>query len=245
MKRQRTEDRRIADKLRRMYDLLYKAYGPQHWWPGDTAFEVAVGAVLTQNTSWTNVEKAVANLKKEGVLSPRRLYSLPHARLASLIKPSGYYNIKTQRLKAFLGFMLNHYKGSMRKMACADMHEVRRQLLHVNGIGPETADSIILYALNKPVFVVDAYTKRVLGRHGLIVHDADYHDVQRLFMDNLPMDTAMFNEFHALFVKIGKERCKKSRPLCESCPLRRLLPEKEASTYSYDATKTYNILKNK
>lgn len=223
----KTGNQGIAQRLKAIYKALYNAYGPQHWWPGETPFEVAVGAVLTQNTAWTNVEKAIANLKGRRLLSPDRLHSLPHKRLASLIRPSGYYNIKARRLKSLLGFILNHYKGSLKKMASVDVAEMRKQLLKVNGIGPETADSILLYALNKPVFVVDAYTRRVLLRHGLISADADYHDIQRLFMLNLPIDTAMFNEYHALFVKVGKERCKKNRPLCGGCPLAGLLPKKK------------------
>lgn len=221
--RHKNVQRGISEKLFKIYNAMYEEYGPQHWWPGETPFEVVVGAVLTQNTAWTNVEKAIANLKRRGLLSPERLYSLPHNRLASLIKPSGYYNIKARRLKGLLEFMLNHYKGSLEEMAAVDTGVMREQLLRVNGIGPETADSILLYAFSKPSFVVDAYTKRVLSRHGLIRQDADYHEVQRLFMENLPADASLFNEYHALFVKIGKERCRKRMPLCEGCALEKFL----------------------
>lgn len=206
-------------KLKAVYNSLYKAYGPQHWWPGDTPFEVMVGAVLTQNTAWSNVEKAISNLKAHGPLSPSRLYALPGRRLAALIRPSGYYNIKQRRLRNLLAFILNHYKGDIDAMASAPAPELRNQLLEVNGIGPETADSILLYALQKPVFVVDAYTKRVFARHGLISKEADYHEVQRLFMEGLPKDVEMFNEYHALIVRLGKERCRKRRPLCKGCAL--------------------------
>ena len=156
--RRSTSDGLLID----IYDTLYKAFGPQDWWPGDTAFEVAVGAILTQNTNWGNVEKAINNLKKEKVLNAKTLNKMPHKRLASLIKPAGYFNIKAKRLKNFLSFLSNNYSGSMKKMKTGELQVLRENLLDINGVGPETADSILLYALEKPVFVIDTYTKRVL-----------------------------------------------------------------------------------
>ena len=217
-------DRTTAKKLTSIYSALYKTYGPQHWWPGDTAFEIMVGAVLTQNTAWTNVEKAISNLKREGLLSPRRLAKVPQRRLASLIRPSGYFNIKARRLRNLVLFLTDRHQGSVTKMFRLDPGLLRQELLSVNGIGPETADSILLYAGNRPVFVVDAYTKRILGRHGLVPEDADYGYVQRLFMQNLKPDAGLFNEYHALIVRAGKERCGKREPRCAGCPLEPFLP---------------------
>jgi endonuclease-3 related protein len=212
-------NKKVRKDLEAIYKLLYKAYGPQRWWPGDTPFEVMVGAVLTQNTAWGNVEKAIKNLKRERVLNPSRLNGMPSKRLASLIRPSGYFNIKTRRLKNLLVLIRDHYSGSLKRMFADDPAELRTTLLGVNGIGSETADSILLYAGGKPFFVVDAYTKRILGRHGLISYKANYHEVQSLFMENLPKDTILYNEFHALIVKVGKEHCRKRNPLCSGCPL--------------------------
>jgi len=202
-----------------MYHAMYNAFGPQHWWPGDGAFEVAVGAILTQNTNWSNVEKAIGNLKNNGYLNAKALYKMSVKRLASLIRPAGYFNIKAKRLKAFIEFLINHYRGSMKRMGREDTHVLRDQLLNINGIGPETADSILLYALDKPVFVVDAYTKRVLQRHSFVDEKATYHEIQELFHKNLPEDTDLFNEYHALFVRVGKEFCR-PKPRCKGCPLR-------------------------
>jgi endonuclease-3 related protein len=217
-------DKSVADALKRMYRALSRAYGPQRWWPGDTPFEVMVGAVLTQNTAWTNVEKAIANLRQERLLTPLRMHRAAPEKLATLIRPSGYYNIKTKRLRHLLAFVHDRYAGSLKKMFSADAGRLRRELLAVNGIGPETADAILLYAGEKPFFVVDAYTKRIFSRHGLISVKADYNAVQGLFMDNLPRDTRVYNEYHALIVRVGKERCKKSIPSCSGCPLGRFLP---------------------
>lgn len=210
----------MKGKLDLIYQKLYACFGPQHWWPAETPFEVVVGAILTQNTNWLNVEKAINNLKKNELLSPDKLYRLSARKLALLIKPAGYYNIKTRRLKSFLRFFLKHYKGDIKKMSSEDPSILRRQLLSINGIGPETADSILLYALDKPVFVIDAYTKRILFRHRLIKEDASYDDAQNLFMGNLKPDAALFNEYHALLVKSGKEFCLKRSPKCEICPLK-------------------------
>ncbi len=201
-----------------IYNSLYKHFGPQQWWPGDTPFEIAVGAILTQNTNWDNVEKAIGNLKKERALKAKILHEMPPPKIASLIRPAGYFNVKTRRLKNFLAFLLNHYKGSMKRMKAEDTHSLREGLLNVNGIGPETADSILLYALEKPVFVIDAYTKRVLQRHKVVSEKAAYQELQDLFQTNLRTDVSLFNEYHALLVMLGKHYCK-PRPRCSGCPL--------------------------
>jgi endonuclease-3 related protein len=205
--------------LTKIYNKLYNAFGPQRWWPGDTPFEVAVGAILTQNTNWGNVEKAINNLKKEKVLNAKAIHDMPVNRLASLIRSAGYFNVKAKRLKAFIDFLMNAYHGSMKKLGREDMHSLRKKLLDVNGIGPETADSILLYALDKPIFVIDAYTKRVLSRHNILGHDEAYEKFQELFQSALKKDVKLFNEYHALFVRVGKEFCK-PKPICEGCPLK-------------------------
>lgn len=202
-----------------IYGRLYRHFGRQKWWPADSKFEVIIGAILTQNTSWSNVQRAIENLKKEKALSPEKLNRLTISRLGQIIKPSGFYNIKAKRIKAFLGFLYKDYKGSLTRMFNESLPVLREKLLAVNGIGPETADSILLYAAGKPVFVVDAYTKRIFSRHGFIKHDADYHQVQRFFSENLPGDTRLFNEYHALIVELGKNICKKAKPRCEQCPV--------------------------
>lgn len=202
-----------------IYKTLYNTFGPQHWWPGETPFEVSVGAILTQNTNWTNVEKAIKNLKEFNVLTAGKLHKLGTKKLASLIRPSGYFNVKAERLKSFLSYICNHYKGSMAGMKKGDTQTLRKELLSVNGIGPETADSILLYALDKPVFVIDAYTRRVLRRHGLASDDMTYHELQALFHTSFPADVQFYNEFHALFVRVGKEFCR-PKPGCEGCPLK-------------------------
>jgi endonuclease-3 related protein len=224
MKRTSVAGQSIRKKLLDIYQVLSCAYGPQHWWPGDTAFEMMVGALLTQNTAWVNVEKAIANLKRERLLTPSRLHRVPARKLASLIRPSGYFNIKTKRLKHLLEFIRRDYAGSLKKMFHDDPEALRKKLLGVNGVGPETADSILLYAGEKPFFVVDAYTKRVFSRHGFISGDAEYHAVQKLFVDNLPRDARMYNEYHALIVRVGKEYCRKGGSLCGECPLESFLP---------------------
>jgi endonuclease-3 related protein len=201
-----------------IYDTLFESFGPQHWWPGETPFEVAVGAILTQNTNWGNVEKAIANLKDSKSLDAYILHKMPHRKLASLIKSAGYFNIKAKRLKHFLTFLTDHYNGCIENMRDRDAQELRHQLLDINGIGPETADSILLYALEKPFFVIDAYTKRVLARHHIVSEEATYHELQELFHRNLITDVSLFNEYHALFVMVGKHYCK-PKPRCQECPL--------------------------
>jgi endonuclease-3 related protein len=209
----------MKDILIKIYRTLYKTYGPRHWWPGETSFEVMLGAILTQNTSWRNVEKAIQRLKGKGVLNPERIYRLKKSQLASLIKSSGYYRIKADRLKAFVNFLYEEFDGELKKMKKERLEELREKLLGVKGIGPETADSILLYGLKKPIFVVDAYTKRILSRHRMISEKASYEEVQKLFMGHLPQDEKLFNEYHALFVHLGKTLCKKI-PKCDICPIR-------------------------
>ena len=205
--------------LLKIYNSLYNYFGPLNWWPGDTPFEIMVGAILTQNTSWSNVEKAISNLKKENLLEPRKLYRINREELAQLIKPSGYYNIKARRLKNFVNIFVNDFESSAEKMFSGDGRELRKKLLNVNGIGPETADSILLYAGKKPFFVVDAYTKRIFSRHKLISEDASYHQIQEFFIKNLDRDVKLFNEFHAQIVMLGKTICTSRNPDCAKCPL--------------------------
>lgn len=201
-----------------IYRKLFKDYGPRHWWPGETPFEVMVGAILTQNTSWRNVEKAIGRLKMENVLNPEGIHRLKESSLATLIRSSGYYRIKAKRLKAFVKFLFEEYKGDLRRMKREGEMDLRKKLLHIHGIGPETADSILLYGLRKPIFVVDAYTKRILSRHGLVSEKASYEDLQTLFMKHLTPDERLYNEYHALLVHLGKTVCKKI-PECDRCPL--------------------------
>lgn len=206
-------------KLMEFYTVLYSAFGPQHWWPGETAFEVMVGAVLTQNTNWRNVSRAIDNLKAEDLLTLPVLTALPIEFLAEKIRPAGYFNLKAKRLKNLLYFINREYQGNLDNLFAEEKNTLREALLTVKGIGPETADSIILYAANKPIFVIDTYTHRILSRHNMITEDEDYHSMQDLFHDALPADTALFNEYHALLVRLGKDFCKKTTPLCSSCPM--------------------------
>lgn len=211
--------------LRTYYRRLRAHFGHQHWWPGDTPFEICVGAILTQNAAWKNVQRAITNLKQAGALSPRALRRLSRPELAALIRPCGYFNVKARRLKSFIEFLFAEYRGQLRRMFAEDLPALRAKLLSVHGIGPETADSILLYAAGKRVFVVDAYTKRVLWRHGLIKPSAAYQEIQQMFHSQLKTGgAALFNDFHAQFVAVGKTFCKARAALCESCPLRPLLP---------------------
>jgi endonuclease III related protein len=209
------------------YDALFQAYGPQHWWPGRTRFEVIVGAILTQSTSWTNVEKAIVALRREKLLSPAALERVPLARLSNLIRSSGYFRQKARKLKAFVRFLRRNYQGSLDKMFAAPTSVLRELLLAVHGIGPETADSILLYAGNHPVFVVDAYTRRILERHSLIHGKHSYEQIRLLFEQNLPPSAPLFNEYHALIVHTGKHFCRKRQPDCQRCALRPFLPSSE------------------
>lgn len=207
------------NKVFEIYEILLNHFGPQGWWPGETPFEIMVGAVLTQNTNWTNVSRAIGNLKKENLLSFEKLHDLSVELLAEKIKPAGYFNLKAARLKNLLDFVGREYSGSLDAMFAMDMHALREQILTVKGIGPETADSILLYAGSKPVFVVDAYTHRIFARHNIIAEEDGYYEIQEYFALALPEDVELFNEYHALIVRLGKEFCKKSKPLCSGCPL--------------------------
>jgi endonuclease-3 related protein len=210
----------MKSALTSIYKDLFSYFGPQRWWPASSRFEVIIGAILTQNTNWSNVEKAIDNLKRNKLLDLYKLNKLPHKRLASLIRPSGYYNVKARRLKEFIRFLHKFYNGSLYNLRAQDTSMLRNHLLSVKGIGPETADSILLYALEKPIFVVDAYTKRILSRHRLIRDDASYEEVQKLFIQNIKNEVELFNEYHALLVRLGKDICLKNKPKCDICPLR-------------------------
>jgi endonuclease III related protein len=210
--------------LTTVYRRLFDAFGPQHWWPGESPFEVMVGAVLTQNTNWQNVERAIHNLREADLLEPHALYEVPPDELEELIRPAGYFRVKTQRLRSLLEFLVKRYDGSLEAMFAVPLAELREQLLAVHGIGPETADSILLYAGGLPSFVADAYTYRVFSRHGWIGFDTDYHQIQDYVQGELPQDVAMYNEFHAMLVRLGKDYCRKSKPKCAECPLHKLLP---------------------
>lgn len=214
----------MSTRLHDIYHRLLTHFGPQHWWPGESPFEVMVGAVLVQNTSWKNVEKAIENLRQSGALEPHTLYRLPDDELQDLLRPAGYYRIKARRLRNLLHLLVQQYDGSLEAMFATAPATLREQLLSVNGIGPETADSILLYAASMPTFVVDAYTHRVLARHGWIDFEADYHALKDHFESHLEPDVALFNEYHALLVRLGHEHCRKT-PRCETCPLAELLPE--------------------
>jgi endonuclease III related protein len=209
------------EKLMEMYGRMMEAYGPQKWWPGETPFEVMVGAVLTQNTNWTNVEKAIGNLKRQGLLSPEAIHNMESEELAEVIRPAGYYRVKAGRLKNLMRWMFERFEGDVERMLATPMRELREGLLSVSGIGKETADSVLLYAGGKLSFVVDTYTYRVMRRHGMIEPEADYERVREMFMESLDEDAGLYNEYHALLVKVGKEHCK-PRARCEGCPLEEL-----------------------
>ncbi len=204
--------------LQGIYHRLMDRYGPQHWWPGEEPFEVMVGAILTQSAAWSNVEKAIANLKDAGALSPESLRQLPLSEIATLIYPSGYYNAKALKLKSLATWLGEYYQDDLDRLFATETGQLRRELLAVHGIGEETADSIILYAANQPIFVVDAYTRRIIDRIDLAPEATSYAAYQALFMDNLPRDVGLFNEYHALLVCLGKNVCR-SRPLCQQCSL--------------------------
>lgn len=207
------------------YNSLFTALGPQRWWPGKTPFEIIVGAILTQNTSWRNVAAAILNLREAGLLSPVAIRKVRLVRLEHLVRPSGYYRQKARKLKAFCDFLETEYRGSLKRMFATPTIALRKKLLNVFGIGPETADSILLYAGGHEVFVVDAYTKRMLMRHGWIVEKAKYDDVRWMFERRFPGDVPRFNEFHALIVNAGKQWCRAHDPKCGECPLGRYLEE--------------------
>jgi endonuclease-3 related protein len=208
----------LAEMLLDIYHRLLNYYGPQHWWPADSPFEVIIGAILTQSAAWGNVEKAITNLKAKGVLSSTALRQLPTDELSQLIYPSGYYNAKAQKIKSFVDWLKKYYDDDLDRLFALDVHLLRQELLSVHGIGEETADSIILYAARQAVFVIDAYTRRIVSRFGLAPSTDSYAAFQDLFMQNLPHDEGLYNEYHALFVCHGKTTCKKI-PLCKECCL--------------------------
>jgi endonuclease-3 related protein len=208
-------------RLLHIYETLERAFGDLHWWPGETPFEVAVGAILTQNTNWANVERAIGQLKAEGVLEPRVLHGLDDETLADLIRPSGYFRVKTKRLKAFLAVLCGDFGGDLGLMLSGDLPQARQRLLAISGIGEETADSMLLYAGGRPVFVVDTYTRRILTRHGIIDGKLPYVDIQRLFTTHVPRDAGLYNQYHAMIVETGKRYCR-TEPRCGECPLRRI-----------------------
>jgi endonuclease-3 related protein len=210
------------EELLKIYELLNGYFGDLHWWPADSPFEVMVGAILTQNTAWTNVEKAISALKKQELLSPDALLRIDETILAGIIRPSGYYHIKAKRLKSLVQFFISEYAGKIDRMCKEDLTVLREKLLKVRGVGPETADSIILYACRKPVFISDEYTKRILQRHRITPEDADGSQIRTLFMSHLPHIASLFNQFHALLVHTGKMFCRKT-PKCDCCPLRFLI----------------------
>ena len=209
--------------MKEVYHLLYAQWGSQHWWPGRTRLEIVIGAILTQNTAWTNVEKAIRRLRQARALNLRRLHSADLKTLAEWIRPAGYFNVKARRLRAFTQIMFDRFGGDLRRLFALDTPVLREVLLGVNGIGPETADSILLYAGGRPVFVVDAYTRRVMMRHGWIGAGATYDDIARVFTSRLSRDAVLYNEYHALIVALGKNLCR-PEPKCADCPLVPLLP---------------------
>ncbi len=207
-------------KLWKIFHTLLESFGKRNWWPGETGVEIIIGTVLTQNTSWKNVEKAITNLKNHNALCINILYGMDKERLAELIRPSGFYNIKSNMLKNIFNVIYDEYNGNINDLKEINMWKLREKLLGINGIGRETADSIILYALNKPIFVIDTYTKRFLNNHKIHDGKKGYDELQDFFMKNLPHDTYLFNEFHALIVCLCQSFCKKT-PLCKGCPLER------------------------
>jgi len=210
----------IRQSVRQLYESLLNAYGPQGWWPGDSPTEIVVGAILTQNTNWRNVEKAISQLRQARVLNWKSLRDLPARQLAALIRPAGYYNVKARRLKNFVGWLWREHGGDLKNLRTVPADKLRSELLSINGVGPETADSILLYALDRPSFVVDAYTRRIAVRHGLAKVGVGYSGLQRIFEARLPREAALYNEYHALIVAVGKKHCGKKAKCCE-CPLAR------------------------
>jgi len=205
-------------KLLSIYHTLFNFFGQQGWWPAETKLEVIVGGILTQNTAWKNVEQAIEALKREGILNIKELIKIEELKLAATIRPAGYYNVKAKRLKNFMDFIDKDYGGDINRMFSTPLFTLRKKILKVKGIGFETADSILLYAGEKPIFVVDAYTKRILSRHGIITDGVSYQYIQELFMRSLPRDISLYKEYHALLVRLAKTYCK-TKPNCTGCPL--------------------------
>jgi endonuclease-3 related protein len=215
----------VREELEEIYKRLYAYFGPQHWWPSESRWEIMVGAVLTQNTSWRNAALAIANLKRAGRLDPERMRRMRHPTLSELLRPSGYYKTKAKKLQALVGFLFQRYGGDPTNLLGGELATQRKELLAVYGIGPETADAILLYVAEQPIFVIDAYTRRICARLGLIRPDATYADVQKLFMENLSHDVALFNEYHALLDVHAKNICTKRAPRCTVCPLNDICPK--------------------
>ena len=220
-----TLDHLNGKRLKDYFDILFAAHGAQHWWPGRTRFEIIVGAVLTQNTSWNNVERAIRNLRAARLLTPATIRNVHSARLAKLLRPSGYFRRKTRTLKAFVNFLYASHRGSLTRLFATPTATLREQLLAVRGVGPETADSILLYAGKHPVFVIDAYTRRILERHHIGHPTSSYEELRSIFEASLPNDHELFNEFHALIVHAGKNYCRPKNPRCSECSLSRFLPQ--------------------
>lgn len=216
MPRANTNSSNIA--FLKIYKKLYNTFGPQHWWPGDSPFEVMIGAILTQNTNWQNASRAIENIRTAGLLQPKKLLR-EYRRLPNLIKTSGFYRTKSRYLRAFLEYYVAEYDGKAERMSEKETQLIRHELLCITGIGPETADAILLYALGKRTFVVDSYTRRILSRHGIVAEDVSYEALQEKLMNNLPKNARLYNEYHALLVRVGKEYCRKNEPLCATCPL--------------------------
>ena len=213
-----------SPSLAGLYDLLLGRYGPQHWWPADSQFEMMVGAVLTQSAAWTNVEKAIGNLKSAGKLSAVAIRATPQDELATLVYPSGYYNAKARKLKALAEYLGDTWGDDIDAMARAELANLRAELLAVHGVGEETADDILLYALDKPVFVIDTFTRRLIDRLGLAPGEDKYSAYQALFMERVAPDAEVYGEYHALIVRHAKEACRKTAPLCDGCVLQRVCP---------------------
>jgi endonuclease-3 related protein len=214
----------MSGTLQNAFDVLYSALGPQDWWPGESPFEVMVGAILVQNTSWRNVARALQKIKDEDLLEPDRLYALPEEELAEILRSVGYYRIKARRLRNLLRVIVEEFGGSVERLLSLETHALRETLLAVSGVGPETADSIVLYAAQKPSFVVDTYTHRIFARHGWIDYASGYYEIKDYCESELPQEVQVYNELHALLVHVGHHWCKKV-PRCDECPLRELLPE--------------------
>lgn len=210
---------KMQTRLMHIYNLLLEFFGPRHWWPAKSDFEVIVGAILTQNVAWKNVEKAIQNLENHGLLDPHLLINAPVELVEEAIRPTRYYHQKAARLRGFCEYLTREHQGELAGLLALDAKDLRAELLALKGIGKETADSIILYAARKPVFVVDAYTRRIFYRLGLLPEDAGYDEMQDLFMKHLPPDTSLYNEYHALIDGLGNRMCFNKRPRCEECPL--------------------------
>ncbi len=206
--------------LMKIYDLMSAYFGPRGWWPGDSNFEICVGAILTQSVSWKNTAKAISNLKNAGLLDLKAMHCCPQAEIEKCIVPAMYFRTKARKLKAFVSHVMGKYNGDLSRMLARDGPELREELLAIYGIGPETADSMILYAAGKRVFVVDAYTRRIFSRLGFYQDNISYTQMQEFFMHRLPPEVPLYNEFHALIVGIGNRFCSSRRPKCQECPLR-------------------------